>query len=468
MPYDTASYILGQRAGGGGGSDVTVEALDVTENGTTTAPSGKAYSPVTVNVPNSYGAGDEGKVVSNGELVAQTAHAEVTQNGTIDTTLNNSVTVNVSDGVDKAPEKDVNFIDYDGTLLYSYTAAEAQALTALPANPSHSGLTAQGWNWTLQEIKAQLTAVPGGPVWVGQMYVTTSGATEIDITLQSDALLPYLQIGVNGTTTIDWGDGSNRDTVSGTGVNTIQYIPHTYARAGNYTISISGGSYKLQSGSGMAGVLGIGSDALHKSRKYSSCITGIRTGSASEASFTNYALQFCTSMRYVTLPNNTNIPQAFVGDCFSIRALVCPASFTGANYGRFNRSLHRISFGAALTMWGNQFCQNTDSLESITIPSGTTAIAQSCFFSATSLVRVFIPSGVTAIGSGAFSTCSSLEEVHLLPTTPPALDNTNAFNNIQDYCKIYVPYSADHSILATYQTASNWSTYASYMQEEPQ
>lgn len=79
----------------GGGSSVTVEPLTVTQNGTTTAPSGKAYNPVAVNVPNSYGASDEGKVVNNGALVAQTAHAPVTQNGTIDTTLNNSVPVNV-------------------------------------------------------------------------------------------------------------------------------------------------------------------------------------------------------------------------------------------------------------------------------------------------------------------------------------------------------------------------------------
>ena len=39
------------RATGGGGSSVTVEALSATENKTYTAPSGKAYSPVTVNVP---------------------------------------------------------------------------------------------------------------------------------------------------------------------------------------------------------------------------------------------------------------------------------------------------------------------------------------------------------------------------------------------------------------------------------
>ena len=78
--------------------NVEVDPLTVTVNGTTTAPEGHAYSPVTVNVPNTYTAGDEGKVVSDGALVAQTAHAEVTENGPIDTTLNNSVTVNVSGG----------------------------------------------------------------------------------------------------------------------------------------------------------------------------------------------------------------------------------------------------------------------------------------------------------------------------------------------------------------------------------
>lgn len=91
--FDVVSYLMGVKSGGGG--DITVVSKSITANGTYTAPSGKAYSPVTVNVPNSYAAGDEGKVVSNGDLVAQTAHAKVTSNGTIDTTLNNSVEVDV-------------------------------------------------------------------------------------------------------------------------------------------------------------------------------------------------------------------------------------------------------------------------------------------------------------------------------------------------------------------------------------
>ena len=55
------------------------------------------YASASVSVPNSYSAGDEGKVVSNGALVAQTSDT-VTTNDTYDTTLINSLTVNVSGG----------------------------------------------------------------------------------------------------------------------------------------------------------------------------------------------------------------------------------------------------------------------------------------------------------------------------------------------------------------------------------
>lgn len=55
------------------------------------------YASVSVSVPNSYSASDEGKVVDNGALVAQTSDT-VTANDTYDTTLINSLTVNVSGG----------------------------------------------------------------------------------------------------------------------------------------------------------------------------------------------------------------------------------------------------------------------------------------------------------------------------------------------------------------------------------
>lgn len=77
------------------------------------------YAAVNVNVPNSYSAGDEGKVVSNGALVAQTAHADVTpstSDQTIDTTLNNSLKVKGdADLVASNIKKDVEIFGVTGS-----------------------------------------------------------------------------------------------------------------------------------------------------------------------------------------------------------------------------------------------------------------------------------------------------------------------------------------------------------------
>ena len=119
-------------SGGGGGGEISTQSINISANGTYRAPTGKAYTPVNVNVPNSYAASDEGKVVSNGALVAQTAHAEVTQNGTIDTTLNNSVVVNVPQGTTPTGTKTIN-ISANGTTTEDVAAyANAQIIVAVP------------------------------------------------------------------------------------------------------------------------------------------------------------------------------------------------------------------------------------------------------------------------------------------------------------------------------------------------
>ena len=67
----------------------------ITANGTSIDVYNYQYADVAV--PNSYSASDEGKVVSNGALVAQTSDT-VTENGVVDTTLIDELTVNVSGG----------------------------------------------------------------------------------------------------------------------------------------------------------------------------------------------------------------------------------------------------------------------------------------------------------------------------------------------------------------------------------
>lgn len=103
-------------------------------------------------------------------------------------------------------------------------------------------------------------------------------------------------------------------------------------------------------------------------------------------------------------------------------------------------------------------------LQKVEIGSGVASIGSSAFSYCCSFASVTIPESVTSIGSSAFGYCYGMAEYHLLAAEPPTLSSSNAFNNIPDDCVIYVPQGA----LAAYQSATNWSTYADHMQEEPQ
>lgn len=419
-------------------------------------------------------------------------------------------TLSPGGGGTPAPQKQVNFIDYDGTILYSYTAQEANALSALPANPSHSGLTAQGWNWTLQEIKAQLTAMPDGPVWVGQMYITQSGDTEIDVRLADAARLsPVLTVAVNGTITVDWGDNTTASTVTGSSLTTRQAPSHTYAAPGDYTIVIHvvSGSFAFY---GSSNYLLLRRDTNSgRSRVYSNCVKAVRLGSGI-TSIGSSAFYYCCSLAYITIPNTitsidnysfyychslasvtipsfvTSIKNQVFQNCYGLSSIAIPSGVTSVGVQAFYYcvSLSSITIPSGVTSIGNSaftYCsivsliipsgvasvepymiQNCSCLSSITIPSGVTSIGTSSFQNCYGLASLTLPSTLTSIGDTVFSNCSGIAEYHILPTTPPTLGSA-AFGSIAATgTVIYVPAAS----LTAYQTAENWSAYASYMQGE--
>lgn len=437
----TEQYLAAIVEGGGG---VEVESLSATENGTYTAEEGKAYSPVNVNVPNSYAAGDEGKVVSNGALVAQTSDS-VTENGTVDTTLINSLEVNVPQGGgEEAPEKDVNFIDYDGTILYSYTAIEFAALTELPALVSHDGMAAAtAWNWTLADAKAYVAKY--GSLWIGQEYERL----EIDIELLDTAKSPYLTFGVNGRAVIYWGDGTS-DTITGTNHSVQQHTQHNYSAGGKYTISVvpdtEATQITLSPSSSL--LLGAYDGQATNNVKYASCIKTVRVGSKYNVS--SDAFKYCTQLKSITVPHTV-------------------IYFDSAT-AQYCYSLERISFPKETTYFGQDALSNCTSLQDVSMPvlsygnyTGNNSLQNCC-----NLKRIVLPENLTAISNYTFSGCYGLKEIVSLATTPPTI-RTSALNiGSSAGLTIYVPYSADHSVLNAYKAASGWSTFADAMVELPE
>ena len=404
--------------------------------------------------------------------------------------------------------KDVNFYDYDGTLVASYTLAEAKALTTLPDVPTHDGLTFQGWNWSLEKIHA-LTR----PMNVGAMYITDDGKTRIYIRLEEGRTSPMLGVCPNGTVTVDWGDGTTPDILTGTSTTTVKWTPnHAYAAPGEYVIKLTVdgtmGFYGDSSSSGGSAILRYSSSNDNRNYAYRNSIEQIELGSsvtsiADNAFYSCYSLslitiangvtriadsafQGCNSLTSITIANGvTRIASNAFRSCYSLASITIANGVTSIADSAFNgcNSLTSITIPNSVTRIASSAFQGCNSLTSITIPNGVTSIADSAFRFCNSLASITIANGVTSIADSAFNGCYSLTSITIPNsvtriasnafrfcysvafydfsnhTSVPTLANTNAFTNIPADCQIRVP----ASLVDAWKTATNWSTYANYI-----
>ena len=352
---------------------------------------------------------------------------------------------------------DVTFIDYDGSVLYSYSLEEAQTLTGLPALPTHDGLVCQGWNWALEAIKSL-----NRPVTVGAMYITDDGATRLHIRIAAVGRMAvplYIGQTVANGVTIDWGDGSTAETLSGTGnVNTS----HTYAEPGDYVISLTpqdGCTLSLGAGSSSYCVMG---STDNNGRVYCNMLQEVYVGK-NVTSIGSNAFSFCYSLASVTIPDGiTSIDSNAFQNCCSLASITIPDGVTSININAFYScySIASATIPDGVTSINGSAFQNCYSLASITIPGGFPSIRNNVFYNCYSLANVTIPDGVTSIGKSAFSNCYGMRYYDFSAcTSVPALSSTNAFNNIPSDCQMLIP----AALYDEWSTATNWATYASYM-----
>ncbi len=379
------------------------------------------------------------------------------------------LTGTASGGGTEAEEKDVNFIDYDGTILYSYTKAEFATLSALPANPSHPGLTAQGWNWSLVDAKAYVAAE--GFLWIGQNYTTVSGATEIDIIIPKGRTSLYLSAAVNGSATIDWGDGSAETTISGSSTGTQINTLHTWPTHGPYTIKIkptTGSSCGLYTGTGSKYILNSNSSSSLANRSAAMYVEHVRLGANVKLGYNALAY---SAIKTITIPTtvNSTLGSSLFYTCTALKALVIPsgiAALPSSMVGGCN-SLGRVSLPKSVTSASSSAFSTCYALENVANPPENASMPNSMFSSCYRMSRINVPSGVTTLGTSAFGSCYGLKELHFRPTTPPTCSNSNTFNNIPEDCVIYVPTSENHTVLNAYKGKSNYPNYNvyTYMEE---
>lgn len=352
---------------------------------------------------------------------------------------------------------DVTFIDYDGSVLYSYSLSEAQALTELPPLPEHDGLICQGWNWSLQSIKAL-----NREVTVGAMYITDDGATRLHIRIATvgrmDVPLYIGQTVANGVT-IDWGDGSDAQTLAGTGnVNTT----HTYAQPGDYTISLMPeDGCTLSLGQNASNYCVLGGNGPY-SLLYCKMLITVFVGK-NVTSIGKYSFNQCSNLENISIPASvSSIGESAFSVCSSLVAITIPDGVISILSSTFQNcySISCIAIPASITSFESNSFFNCYSMNSITLPNGLTSIKDYALYLCGAIAIIKFPESITYIGNYAlnslkfiryydFSACKSV----------PTLSSTNAFTGIQSDCKMLIP----SALFDEWSAATNWATYAKYM-----
>lgn len=393
--------------------------------------------------------------------------------------------------------KPVRFMDYDGSIVASYTPEEFAELTEMPANPSHDGLTAQGWNWSITDAKAYVAEY--GLIDIGQMYVTDDGRTRLYVRMQG-RLSPVLKLYLNDSSQldIDWGDNTSHSTFTSTSAG-YKSEQHTYASAGDYIISIgvTKGSFSLQSSTNPSTLLTegylntirkieIGDDITIGNYAFYGC------NSLSQITISNgitgigdSAFYVCTLLSQITIPDGvTSIGASAFSDCYSLSLVTIPNSVTsigtrafggcrvsqviipdgvtniGGNAFSFTL-LSQITIPDGVTSIGDYAFSNCYPLSLVTIPNSVTSIGESAF-RGTPLSWVTIPNNVTSIGKEAFRYCNNLSYIKFTRNSPPTVSNSNAFWQISTDCKILVP----RGRLSAYTSATNYPSSSTYTYEE--
>lgn len=394
--------------------------------------------------------------------------------------------------------KNVNFYDYDGTLVYSYDKDEFLGLDELPANPDHSHdeipLTAEGWNWSLSDARTFVNNYDY--LDIGQNYVTTSGETMLVIEIDSNTApnKPFylcLTQADGETINVDWGDNS---TITSESSTTTLILQHLY-NPGRYIIKIwadNNAEYGL--GDSISDSNNAIYGAKNATNEYNRGRIRQYYAGKHNTKIQNFTFAHCYNLEKVSLSNTltagidqtafyqcikldaliipaqiTTLENTVFANCYNISTISLPSTISSIVSGAFNSCycLQACMF-SSITSFPSSLFNGCYNITTIILPEGVSTIQNNSFKSCYCLTKLILPSSVKTINNDTFSGCYSLTELYMKSTNPPSLASSSAFAQAQSDFTIYVPYSSDHSILTAYKTATNWSAVAEKIVEEPE
>ena len=231
----------------------------------------------------------------------------------------------------------------------------------------------------LAELIAAIEA--GGSGGGGEVTPPTTpadGKTRVYIHLEYGRTSPMLGVCPKDTVTVDWGDGTKPDTLTGTSTTTVKWTPtHEYTAPGDYVIALT-----------VKGTMGFYGNI--NSNEYSSIL------------------------RYASGADARNLA--------------------------YQNAVQKVEIGEGVTTIGSYAFHNCYSLASITIQEGVTTIDRNVFGYCYSLASITIPESVTSIGDYAFYNCYGMRYCDFTAcASVPALSGTNVFSGVPSDCQILIP-----------------------------
>ena len=346
-------------------------------------------------------------------------------------------------------EKDINFYDYDGTLLYSYTLKEFDELKELPPLPEQPSLICQCWNWNLDDIKTEKK-----PTDVGAIYITDDGKTKIYLKVEYpfEASFGFCQSKSKGVL-IDFGDGSEPQRYNGYARNTNN-VKHYY-EVGEYVLTFTPDD---DCNFGFIKQTAFSNKTRNAFRKIH---IGKNLGYIYSSDYKYFMdFQYCYFLEEVIIPNiyfeissqsciydyrlkNIILPPQTISDSGSYIAFrglkrvnkiilnnnfstILKSTFLESNLKRltipncvtaFDGSvlsdmlIDEVYLSSNLTTLGSQCFLKTKGLKRVELPNGILELSTVVFNTATDLVSIVLPDELESVPNYIFRECSSLTEI---------------------------------------------------------